>query len=76
MAHLQALQQDTEGRARPLELREKEWDLAARVRECALEDTPEKVTALLRELATDRGKLQAHNERIADLESQIEHYRR
>ena len=75
-AHLQALQRDTEQRARSIELREKEWDIAARVRERALADAREHVNVLLKELATDRAELRARNTRIADLESQLEDYRR
>jgi hypothetical protein len=37
-AHLEALRRDTGLRARSVELREKEWDIAARVRERALAD--------------------------------------
>jgi hypothetical protein len=56
-------------------LREKEWDLAARVRERALADAREQVSLLMKELATDRTELRSRDSRIADLESQIEEHR-
>lgn len=55
---------------------EKEWDLAARVRERALADAREHVNVLMKELATDRAELRARDARIADLESQLEGCRR
>jgi hypothetical protein len=74
-AHLEQLRRDTDARARSVELREKEWDLAARVRERALADTREQVNLLMKELATDRAELRFRDARIADLETQIEAYR-
>ena len=75
-AHLEQLRRDTDLRAHSLELREKEWDLAARVRERALADAREHVNVLMKELATDRAALRSRDSRIADLESQIEEHRR
>jgi chromosome segregation ATPase len=75
-AHLEQLRHDTELRAHSFDLREKEWDLAARVRERALADAREHVNVLMKELATDRAELRARNTRIADLESQLEEHRR
>src|SRR5271165_3011294 len=75
-AHLEQLRRDTDARARSVELREKEWDIAARVRERALADAREHVNLLLKELATDRAELRARDARIADLESQVEEHRR
>jgi hypothetical protein len=75
-AHLEQLRRDTEFRAHSVELREKEWDLAARVRERALADAREQVNLLMKELATDRAELRARAARIADLESQLEEHRR
>src|SRR5450631_978335 len=75
-AHLEQLRRDTDLRAHSVELREKEWDLAARVRERALADAREHVNVLMKELATDRGELRARDARIADLESQLEEHRR
>jgi hypothetical protein len=74
-AHLEQLRRDTDARAHSVELREKEWDLAARVRERALADTREQVNLLMKELATDRAELRFRDARIADLETQIEAYR-
>lgn len=75
-AHLEALRRDTDARARSVELREKEWDIAARVRERALADAREHVNLLMKELATDRAELRARDARISDLESQVEEHRR
>ena len=75
-AHLEELRRDTEVRAHSVELREKEWDMAARVRERALADAREHVNVLMKELATDRAELRSREARIADLESQLEEHRR
>src|SRR5271154_867080 len=75
-AHLEQLRRDTDLRVHSVELREKEWDLAARVRERALADAREHVNLLMKELATDRAELRARDARIADLESQVEEHRR
>jgi hypothetical protein len=75
-AHLEELRRDTEVRAHSVELREKEWDMAARVRERALADAREHVNVLMKELATDRAELRAREARITDLESQLEEHRR
>jgi hypothetical protein len=45
------LQRETDVRVRSVELREKEWDLAARVREPALADAREQINRLMKELA-------------------------
>jgi hypothetical protein len=45
-AHLEQLRRDTDARAHSVELREKEWDMAARVRERALADTRDQVRLL------------------------------
>jgi hypothetical protein len=75
-AHLEELRRDTEVRAHSVELREKEWDMAARVRERALADAREHVNVLMKELATDRAELRAREARITDLESQLDEHRR
>jgi len=75
-AHLEQLRRDTELRSHSFDLREKEWDLAARARERALADAREHVNVLLKELAADRAELRARDARIADLESQLEDFRR
>ena len=74
-AHLQELRRDTDVRVHSLELREKEWDLAVRLRERALADTRDQVNLLIKELAIDRAELRSRDTRIADLETQIEAYR-
>jgi hypothetical protein len=75
-AKLGELKRDTETRAHALELREKEWDMAARVRERALADTREQVNMLLRELGNATTEVRARDARIADLEMQLEEHRR
>jgi hypothetical protein len=75
-AKLEELKRDTDARARSLELREKEWDMAARIRERALVDTREQVNMLLKELATATAELRSSQMQIAALESQAEDYRR
>lgn len=74
-AQLQQLRHDTDVRVHSLELREKEWDLAARVCERALAEARDQVTLLMKELAIDRAELRARDARIADLETQIEEHR-
>lgn len=74
-ATLSELRRDTDTRARSLELREKEWDMAARVRERALADTREQVNMLLKELASATAELRSNKMQITDLQSQIEDYR-
>jgi chromosome segregation ATPase len=71
-AHLEQLRRDTDARAHSVELREKEWDMAARVRERALADTRDQVNVLMQELAADRAELRFRDARIADLETQLE----
>lgn len=75
-AKLEDLKRDTEARARSLELREKEWDMAARVRERALSDTREQVNLLLKELGSSTAEARTREIRIADLETQLEAQRR
>jgi Plasmid replication region DNA-binding N-term len=75
-AMLAELKRNTEARARSLELREKEWDMAARVRERALADTREQVNLLLKELGNATAVTRARDARIADLENQLEAHRR
>jgi hypothetical protein len=74
-AHLEQLRRETSQHARAIELREKDWDLAARVRERALVEARHQINVLLKELATDRAELRSREARIADLESQLEAYR-
>jgi hypothetical protein len=74
-AHLEQLRRETTQHARAIELREKDWDLAARVRERALVEARDQINVLLKELAADRGELRSCKARLADLESQNEAYR-
>jgi plasmid replication DNA-binding protein KfrA len=74
-AHLEQLRRDMDARAHSVELREKECDMAARVRERALADTREQVNLLMGELAADRAELRFRDARIGDLEAQIEAHR-
>src|SRR5450631_2898315 len=73
---LEQLRRDTDAKVRSVELREKEWDMAARVRERALVDVREQVNVLMKELSLDRAELRSRDARIADLESQLEEHRR
>jgi len=75
-ACLEELKRETDARARSQELREKDWEVAARVRERALSDAREQVNALMKELVLNRAELRARDTRIADLESQLEEHRR
>jgi hypothetical protein len=75
-AQLDQLRRDTEAKVRSVELREKEWDMAARVRERALVDVREQVNVLMKELSLDRAELRARDAHIADLERQLEEHRR
>ncbi len=74
-AQLEQLRRDTETRVRSVELKEKEWDIAARVRERALSDAREQVNQLLKALALDRAELRSRDVRIANLETQLEDHR-
>jgi Plasmid replication region DNA-binding N-term len=74
-AKIEEIKRDTETRARSLELLEKEWDMAARVRERALADAREHVNMLLHELGNAIAQLKARDTRVADLEIQLEEHR-
>ena len=71
-AHLEQLRRDVAARAHSVELREREWDMAARVRERALADTRDQVNVLMKELTADRAELRFRDARIADLETQLD----
>lgn len=75
-AKLEELKRDTEVRTRSLELREKEWDMAARVRERALSDAREQTGTLLKELAVTAAELRTTRNLVLKLEAEIEDYRR
>jgi hypothetical protein len=59
-------------RTHSVDLRGKEWDMAARIRERALADTRDQVNVLMKELAADRAELRFRDARITDLETQLE----
>jgi len=69
-AQLEQLRRETDVRVRSVELREKEWDMAARVRERALGDAREQVNLLMKELALDRTELRSRDAHIAELEKE------
>jgi hypothetical protein len=75
-AHLEQLRRDTDFRVHSVELREKQWDMAARVRERALDDAREQVGTLVGELAATRAELRSRDLQNADLETQVEQLRR
>jgi len=72
---LKQIQVENEVRAQSFALREKEWDIAARERERALADSREHLLLFTKTLGRDQATLRARDARIADLESQVEHYR-
>ena len=74
-SRLEELRRDTDVRARSLELREKNWDMAARLREQSLAEARDHINTLMKELAADRDTLRGREARIADLESQVEAFR-
>jgi hypothetical protein len=74
-AHLEQLRRDTDFRVQSVELREKQWDMAARVRERALADAREQVGVLVGELAATRAELRSRDLQNADLGAQIEQLR-
>jgi hypothetical protein len=75
-AALEQRRRDIDQRVRSMEMRETEWDIAARVRERALSDAREQISLLMSELSADRAAIRARDARIADLESQLEENRR
>jgi hypothetical protein len=74
-ARLDELRRDTDFRIRSVELREKQWDMAARVRERALSEARDQVGVLVGELAATRAELHSRDRQNADLETQIEQLR-
>jgi Plasmid replication region DNA-binding N-term len=74
--NVENLHRDIDHRVRSVELREKEWDMAARLRERALSDAREQIGLLMKELTRDRAELRARDGRIADLEIQVDQHRR
>ena len=74
-AHLEQLRRDTDFRVQSVELREKQWDMAARVRERALAEAREQVGVLVGELAVMRAELRSRDLQNVDLETQIDDLR-
>jgi hypothetical protein len=72
---LKEIESENQLRAHSLELREKEWEAGARERERALADAREHLLLLSKSLGRDQATLQARDQRILDLEAQIEQYR-
>jgi hypothetical protein len=73
---LAQIQIENEVRAQSFEIREREYDAAARSREKALSDSREHLLLLMRSLGRDQATIRAQEARIADLEAQLEQYRR
>jgi hypothetical protein len=73
---LEQIRIENEVRAQSFEMREKEFETAARERERALADSRDHLLSTLRMLESDRATLRARDARIAALETQVEDYRR
>jgi|SRR6185437_6506140 len=73
---LAQLQTENELRAQSFALREKEYDASARARERALADSQEHLRTLMGMLEKDRLVLRFNDKRIAELEAEVEDYRR
>jgi hypothetical protein len=74
-ARLDELRRDTDLRVHSVELREKQWDMAARVRERALDEARQQVGVLVGELAAARADLRGRDLQNAELVVQIEQLR-
>ena len=70
------IQLENEIRKLSFELREKEMDTQARERERALADSRDHLLLLSKTLARDQALLSVRDTRIAELETQVEQYRR
>jgi recombinational DNA repair ATPase RecF len=73
---LEQIRIENEVRAQSFELREKDFETAAREREKALADSRDHLLSTLRMRESDRATLRAWEARIAALEAQMEDYRR
>ena len=73
---LEQIRIENEVRAQSFEMREKEFETAARERERALADSRDHLLSTLRMLESDRATLRTRETRIAALEAQVEDYRR
>jgi hypothetical protein len=74
-AQLEHLRRDTDSRVRSVELREKEWDMAARIRERGLTEAREQVSLLVGELTATAAELRSRDLQNADLQTQLEQLR-
>jgi hypothetical protein len=75
-ARLAELERIAEERTRSTDLREAQWELAARIRERALADAREQVNTLFKQLTADRAELRMREARITSLEALVDDYRR
>ncbi|MDP8989945.1 MAG: DNA-binding protein [Acidobacteriota bacterium] len=73
---LEQIQLENEIKKHSFDLREKEMDTQARERERALADSRDHLLLLSKKLARDQALLSVCDTRIADLETQVEQYRR
>ena len=71
LARLDELQREADSRVRSIELREKEWDMAARVRETALADARVHLAYLMNEQGRDRAAIREKDAQIALLEAEV-----
>jgi hypothetical protein len=73
---LEQIRIENEVRAQSFEMRERAYETAARERERALADSRDHLLSTLRMLESDRAALKVRETRIAELEAQVEDYRR
>jgi hypothetical protein len=73
---LEQIRIENDVRAQSFEMREREFETAARERERALADSRDHLLVTLRMLESDRATLRAREARIVALEAQVEDYRR
>jgi hypothetical protein len=73
---LEQIRIENDVRAQSFEMREREFETAARERERALTDSRDHLLATLRMLESNRATLRARETRVAALEAQVEDYRR
>jgi hypothetical protein len=73
---LEHIQIENDLKATSFALREAEWDTATRERERALADSREHLLLTLKTLSREQASVQARDARIADLQVQVEQYRR
>jgi hypothetical protein len=73
---LERIRIENEVRAQSFEMREKEFEAAARERDRSLNESRSQVNTLMSELSSNRATMRAQVQRIIDLGAQIEDYRR